>query len=57
MVQINESKAKAITSMIYKECCRTSLADLCEDWGVTTNDFDEFMLAAVNSFQESDILT
>lgn len=54
MIQINESKAKSIASMIYKQCCRTSLTDLCEDWGVTTDDFDEFMLAAVNSFKEGD---
>lgn len=40
--------------MIYKQCCRTSLADLCEDWGVTTDDFDNFILVAVNSFKEDD---
>ena len=51
---MNESKAKAIASMIYKECCRTSLTDLCEGWGVTTDDFDEFILAAIKHFSEDD---
>ena len=52
MIQINESKAKTIASMIYKQCCYTFLADLCKGWGVITDDFDEFMLAAVKHFSE-----
>jgi hypothetical protein len=39
-------KYKTIRRMIEKECQRTSLADLCEYWGVTCDDFYNFLDAA-----------
>jgi len=43
-------KARAISNMIYKECRRNSLADLCEYWSVSTDDFDAFMNAGEANF-------
>ncbi len=43
-------KARAISNMIYKECRRNSLVDLCEYWGVSTDDFDAFINAGEANF-------
>lgn len=56
---MDEKKAETIKLMIEKECCRTSLTELCEYWGVTTEDFWEFLDLAVNAtkakqFKETD---
>lgn len=52
---MTKSKAKRIYNMIYKEICRTSLRELCEWWGISEMDVDEFMetaLKAATSKQE-----
>lgn len=46
---MTESKAKIIYNMIYKEICRTSLRELCEYWGVSEMDVDEFMETALKA--------
>lgn len=43
---LSEEKAKDIGYMIMKELSRNSLVDLCEYWGVTVEDFDEFIQCA-----------
>lgn len=52
---MTKSKAKRIYNMIYKEICRNSMRELCEWWGVSECDVDEFMetaLKAATSKQE-----
>lgn len=44
---MNRKTAETVARMIQKECCRFSLADLCEEWGVTTGDFDDFIAAGI----------
>lgn len=43
---LSKEKARNITAMIRKECQRTSLTELCEYWGVTVEDFEEFLECA-----------
>jgi hypothetical protein len=33
--------------MIDKEMCRNDLSEICNNWGVTTDDYDDFMAAAM----------
>jgi hypothetical protein len=40
---MDQNKVRVIIQMIKKECCRNSLAELCESWGLTCEDFDEFI--------------
>lgn len=42
---------KTIRHAIEKECRRISLTDLCENWGFTTDDFDEYLDAADNALR------
>lgn len=49
------SKAETVAAMIEKECCRNSLTDLCEWWGITTYDFDRFIRAGKRNFQFTDL--
>lgn len=46
---MTKDAAERIYSMIYKEICRYSLMDLCESWGVSEDDVDEFMDAALRA--------
>ena len=39
--------------MICKECQRNSLAELCENWGIETEDFYEFIELARKQFIEN----
>lgn len=41
--------AETIYAMIYKTICRYSLVELCESWGVSDDDVDEFMEAALRT--------
>ncbi len=42
-----------ISYMIYKECQRDSLQNLCDSWGVTVDEFDEFVTdLALRGFKE-----
>ena len=42
-----------ISYMIYKECRRDSLKNLCDYWGVTVDEFDEFVTdLALRGFKE-----
>jgi len=47
-------KAESISNMIYKECRRNSLTELCEEWGVTTEEFDVFMSAGKQGFSKNE---
>ena len=49
---MNEKTAKTIARMIEKECQRYSLGDLCEDRGVTCDDFDLFLQRGIEAFKE-----
>lgn len=40
-----------VNHMISKECCRNDLSELCDYWGVTTEDFDEFLGLAEKGFE------
>lgn len=40
----------SVNHLISKECCRNDLSELCEYWGVTTDDFDEFLELARKGF-------
>lgn len=40
--------ATKVREMIEKECQRDSLTDLCDTWGLTVQDFYEFLEAAHN---------
>lgn len=40
---MNKERAEKIKYMIQKECQRQDLTGLCEDWGVTTEELDEFL--------------
>lgn len=44
--------AKTIYNMIYKEISRFSLMELCASWGVSDEDVDEFMEAALKTVTE-----
>lgn len=46
------NKSETVAHMIEKECCRESLSDLCEEWGVTIADFEAFIAAGIKYFQE-----
>jgi len=39
--------------MIEKECCKISLTELCEYWGVTCDDFDLYLDSADKAFDIS----
>ena len=39
-----------VAYMISKECCRNDLSELCENWGVTTDDFHDFFERARRGF-------
>lgn len=43
---LNKDVAYTVAAMIRKECCRTSLKDLCEYWDITPDDFDLFLECA-----------
>lgn len=51
------SKAETVAAMIEKECCRNSLTELCEWWGITTDDFDRFIRAGKRNFQFAEVGT
>lgn len=44
--------AERIYAMIYKTICRYSLVELCESWGVSDEDVDDFMDAALQAVTE-----
>lgn len=46
---MKKSKAETIAYAIKKECQRMSLYDWCDSWGITTDEFDEFLTLAVDS--------
>lgn len=46
---MTKSKTKRIYNMIYKEICRDSMQELCEYWGVSEMDVDEFMEIALKA--------
>lgn len=39
--------ARTVTRMIDKEMRRNDLSEICDNWGVTPDDYDEFMAAAM----------
>ncbi len=45
--------AETVSRLICKECSRFSLADLCEEWGITTDDFDEFIRQGLNASDDA----
>lgn len=46
--------AQAIKQMIEDECTRDSLQELCDNWGITTEDFWEFLDLAVEKASENE---
>lgn len=52
---MDEKKAENIKRMIEKECCRTSLVELCEYWCVDTKDFWDFLENAVKAIKEQQL--
>ena len=46
---MKKSTAETIAYAIKKECQRSSLYDWCESWGITTDEFDEFLALAVDN--------
>ena len=40
---MNKDKAETIAYAIRKECQRSSLYDWCESWGITIDEFEEFL--------------
>ena len=44
-------KAKEVRYMIDKEMCRHSLADICENWEISIEEYDEFMNGAMIYFE------
>ena len=47
---MNADTFNAVIKMIDKEVRRESFADLCEYWGITTDDYDRFMQYAKVGF-------
>lgn len=39
--------ARTVSRMIDKEMRRNDLSEICDNWGVTPDDYDEFMAAAM----------
>ncbi|MBQ7652182.1 MAG: hypothetical protein IJS15_14570, partial [Victivallales bacterium] len=54
MTMIGLNTALKIRDMINKECCRESLVDLCEYWEVTTDDYYEFIDAALDAIKQEE---
>ena len=48
---MSRDTAETIAYAIRKECQRISLYDWCEDWGITIDEFEEFLS---NGIKESD---
>jgi hypothetical protein len=46
------TKAETIAYAIKKECCRYSLIEWCEDWGITVDDFEKFLKCGEKGFAE-----
>ena len=44
---MTKEKAEKISYAIEKECCKFDLTDWCEEWEFTTDEFDEFLEAAI----------
>lgn len=44
---MTRKKAKSIAYMIEKELGRNSLVDLCEEWEIEVEEFDEFLECAL----------
>ena len=48
---MSRDTAKTIAYAIRKECQRIQICDWCEDWGITIDEFEEFLF---NGIKESD---
>ena len=46
------SKAEIIAYAITKECQRYSLADWCEEWGFSVDEFDRFLTLGQEAFYQ-----
>lgn len=51
---MTREKARIISAMIWKEMTRWCLADLCEDWGVTIDEFESFLDLAVTAAKDTE---
>lgn len=49
---MTRERAEAVSYMVAKTCQKDSLADLCEDWGVTVDEFYEFLELALKNAGE-----
>ena len=54
---MKKSTAEKIAYAIKKECQRASLYDWCDSWGITIDEFDEFLALAVGNaeVEESEV--
>lgn len=49
---MDKQTAQTVANMLIDEASRWSLAELCEEWGVTVEDVDEFIGAALEAATE-----
>jgi hypothetical protein len=50
---MTKERAEAVSYMIAKTCQKDSLADLCEYWDVTIDEFYEFLELALKNAENS----
>ena len=51
---MTRERAEAVSYMIAKTCQKDSLVDLCEYWGVTVDEFYEFLELALKNAGEKE---
>lgn len=51
---MNKSTAETIAYAIRKECQKSSLCDWCEEWGITIDEFEEFLTNEVKKSEENE---
>lgn len=44
------TKGEKLEYAIEKECCKFSLVEWCDEWGVTIDDFEEFLRLGKEAF-------
>lgn len=50
---MSKDTAETIAYAIRKECQRDSLNDWCEEWGITINEFEEFLVNRIKEVKEN----
>ena len=54
---MNRDKAETIAYAIRKKCQEISLYNWCESWGITTDEFEEFLINGINECEAEQLKT